>query len=67
MIILQLLNLLPAVYRNGKNRCDRRGGQWTGRFLDPKEVQDQAIELARHPPQYDEPETKALYDFILTS
>ena len=24
-----IVDLLPAVYRNGKNRCDRRGGQWT--------------------------------------
>ena len=49
--------LLSAVYRNGKNRCDRRCCQWTV-LLIPKEVQDRANRTGTDRPQYDEPETE---------
>ena len=55
--------LLSAVYRNGKNRCDRWCCQWTV-------LLSQGGAGSRHRtgtdrPQYDEPETKMLYDTVL--
>ena len=55
--------LLSAVYRNGKNRCDRWCCQWTV-------LLSQGGAGSRHRtgtdrPQYDEPETKMLYYTVL--
>ncbi len=67
MIVLQLL--LYCLLFTAMVKIAVIGGAVNGLYFYPKEVQDRAIELGlidrTDRPQYDEPETKMLYDTVL--
>lgn len=63
MIVLQLL--LYCLLFTAMVKIAVIGGAVNGLYFYPKEVQDRAIETGTDRPQYDEPETKMLYDTVL--
>lgn len=62
MIVLQLL--LYCLLFTAMVKIAVIGGAVNGLYFYPKEVQDRAI-TGTDRPQYDEPETKMLYDTVL--